>query len=398
MPTINVDLKIMSIDQFRQPFIDRFSESTLPIRAFYAPGRVNLIGDHTDYSGGLVFPCAIDSGTTMLIRKRSDSKVKLSSMNFELMASLDPSGLNQKYGDNWINYVLGVIDQFRQKGIETTGFECLFSGNIPNGGGLSSSASLEVVTAFALNTLFEAGFEDIELVKMALAAENEFVGVNCGIMDQYAVAMAQQEHAMMLDCNTLHCEQVPLKLDGYQIVIVNSNQRRDLVDSKYNERFEECQQATRDMQAVLDIEQLAEVTPEQLKANIHKFSSETVAKRARHVISEHNRVRRAVTALTNNQLESFGQLMNESHRSMSQDFQASTQIIDQLVDISLGTEGVIGARMTGGGFGGCTVNLVATSKVDHFITSVGERYKESCGLTADFYPIKSDNGMRELAA
>ncbi len=387
----------MSMSPLHQPFIDRFDESESPVRVFYAPGRVNLIGDHTDYCGGLVFPCAIDSGTTMLIRKRQDDKVKLASMNFELMAALAPDELNQKYGDNWINYVLGVIDQFRQRGIETTGFECLFSGNIPNGGGLSSSASLEIVTAFALNQLFDANFSDIELVKMALAAENDFVGVNCGIMDQYAIAMAKKEHAMMLDCNTLDCEQVPLKLDGYQIVIVNSNQRRDLVDSKYNERFEECQQATRDMQKQLDIKQLAEVTPEQLDANLHNFSSEKVAKRAKHVISEHNRVRQAVTALTNNELEAFGQLMNESHQSMSQHFQASTDIIDKLIEISLASDGVIGARMTGGGFGGCTVNLVAESQVDHFIDSVGKRYKEVCGLTADFYPIQSDNGMRELS-
>jgi len=202
----------MSMSPLHQPFIDRFDESESPVRVFYAPGRVNLIGDHTDYCGGLVFPCAIDSGTTMLIRKRQDDKVKLASMNFELMAALAPDELNQKYGDNWINYVLGVIDQFRQRGIETTGFECLFSGNIPNGGGLSSSASLEIVTAFALNQLFDANFSDIELVKMALAAENDFVGVNCGIMDQYAIAMAKKEHAMMLDCNTLDTSSSSQKL------------------------------------------------------------------------------------------------------------------------------------------------------------------------------------------
>lgn len=386
----------MNIGQLQQPFIDRFAESANPIRVFYAPGRVNLIGDHTDYSGGLVFPCAINSGTTMLIRKRDDNKVKLASMNFELMASLQPDELNQKYGDNWINYVLGVIDEFRQRDVETTGFECLFSGNIPNGGGLSSSASLEVVTAFALNQLYDASFSDIELVKMSLAAENDFVGLNCGIMDQYAIAMAKKDHAMMLDCNTLECQQVPLKMDGYKIVIVNSNQRRDLVDSKYNERFEECQQATRDMQKHLEIKQLAEVTPAQLATHMDRFSSEDIADRANHVISEHNRVRRAVTALTNNELEAFGQLMNQSHQSMSQHFKASTEIIDKLIEISLDTDGVIGARMTGGGFGGCTVNLVAESQVEHFIDLVGKRYKEACGLTADFYPTQSDNGMREL--
>lgn len=377
-------------------FIDRFSESANPIRVFYAPGRVNLIGDHTDYCGGLVFPCAIDRGTTLLIRPRDDNKVKLASMNFELMASLSPDELSQKYGDHWINYVLGVIDQFRQQGFETTGFECLFSGNIPNGGGLSSSASLEVVTAFALNQLFNAHFSHVELVKIALAAENEFVGVNCGIMDQYAIAMAKKGHAMMLDCNTLACEQVPLVMDGYSIVIVNSNQRRDLVDSKYNERFDECQNATNDIKHHLNITQLAEVTPLQLIESMHLFSNETVAKRAKHVISEHHRVRQAVIALNANDMHSFGELMIASHQSMSNDFEASTPIIDQLVAIALDTPSVIGARMTGGGFGGCTVNIVVNSKLDHFIESVGERYKKASGLTADFYPTHSDNGMREL--
>jgi galactokinase len=334
----------------------------------------------------------------MLIRKRSDNIVKLASMNFELVASLSPDERDNKYGDNWINYVLGVISQFRQKGVETTGFECLFSGDIPNGGGLSSSASLEVVTAFALNKMYDGGFDDVQLVKMALAAENEFVGVNCGIMDQYAIAMAQKDHAMMLDCNTLECEQTPLELDGYTIVIVNSNQRRDLVDSKYNERFEECQAATSEIQQHLNVKQLAEVSTGQLNDHLHVFSKDAIAKRAKHVVSEHNRVRQAVTALKSNDLETFGQLMVESHRSMSEDFQASTDIIDKLIEISLDTPGVIGARMTGGGFGGCTVTLVADSQVNYFIESVGTRYRESCGLTADFYPTNSDNGMREITA
>lgn len=386
----------MNTHPLHSQFIDRFDENNKPIQGFYAPGRVNLIGDHTDHCGGLVFPCAIDRGTTMLVRRRDDDLVKLASMNFELMASLSPDELGQKYGDNWINYVLGVIDQFKKRGINTYGFECLFSGNIPNGGGLSSSASLEVVTAFALNQLFDANFSDIELVKIALAAENEFVGVNCGIMDQYAIAMAQKDHAMMLDCNTLECEQTPLDMNGYRIVIVNSNQRRDLVDSKYNERFEECQIATNEMKNQLNIKQLAEITPEELADNINSFSSETIAKRAKHVVSEHNRVKQAVSALKANDMVLFGQLMVESHNSMSKDFEASTDIIDQLIQISLDTEGVIGARMTGGGFGGCTVNIVAEDSVDHFIETVGKGYRAACGLTADFYPTQSDNGMREL--
>ena len=377
-------------------FIDRYGQSNKSIQGFYAPGRVNLIGDHTDYCGGLVFPCAIDKGTTMLVRRRDDNLVKLASMNNEFKASLSPEELGQKHGDNWINYVLGVIDQFKQCGTETFGFECLYSGDIPNGGGLSSSASLEVVTAYALNNLFDTNFSDIQLVKIALAAENEFVGVNCGIMDQYATAMAQKDHAMMLDCNTLECEQTPLDLADNQIVIINSNQKRSLVGSKYNERFAECQTATNDMQKLLNIKTLAEITPEQLASNMNSFSNETIAKRAKHVVNEHYRVQQAVTALKANDLNFFGKLMNESHDSMSNDFEASTTIIDQLVQISLECEGVIGARMTGGGFGGCTVNIVAEDAVDHFIESVGKRYSQLCGLTADFYPTYSDDGMREL--
>jgi len=338
---------MMKLHQLHSEFLERYNDSRQQTRVFYAPGRVNLIGDHTDYSGGLVFPCAIDKGTTMLIRRRNDNLVKLASTNLEYTASLSPNEFGQKQGDHWVNYALGVIDQFHQKGFETQGFECLFSGNIPNGGGLSSSASLEVVTAFGLNKVFEANFSDIELVKIALAAENDFVNVKCGIMDQYATAMAQKNYAMMLDCNTLECEQIPLDLVSYRIVIINSNQKRGLVDSKYNERFQECKIATNDMQKKLNIKQLVEVTPEQFADNVDHFSNETIAKRAKHVINEHHRVKLAVAALN-------------------------------------------------GGFGGCTVNIVAENTVNQFIETVGEKYKKDCGLNADFYPIQSDNGMREI--
>jgi len=229
--------------ELARQFIDRYGPSEKPLRVFYAPGRVNLIGDHTDYSGGLVFPCAINYGTTLVIRESEKAAVQLASTNFDLFAVLSKDQTGQKYGDHWINYPLGVLQQFEKAGVSLGGIECLFSGNVPNGAGLSSSASVSVATAYALNSIFSCGLDNLTLVQMAQGAENDFVGVQCGIMDQYAVTMGQQDYAMMLDCQTLECEQVPLVLDQSTIVLINSNQRRELSESKYNERVSETQEA-----------------------------------------------------------------------------------------------------------------------------------------------------------
>lgn len=378
-------------------FIERYGASNQPVRTFFAPGRVNLIGDHTDYNGGLVFPCAIEYGTTLMIRPTESLSYQLASTNFDLIAVLSADQANRKYGDHWINYPLGVLQQFVARAPLDGGFECLYSGNVPNGGGLSSSAAIEVVTAFAINSLFDRKLDLLELVKMSQRAENDFVGVQCGIMDQYAVAFAERDHAMQLDCQTLDCEQIPLTLGDYRIVLINTNQRRELSESKFNERVTETQQALEILAPVSGASQLAHVTPEQLAEHRQRFEQQPeLLKRATHVVSEQQRVRLAVEALRNNDLARFGELMFESHASLRDDYEVSSDALNTLVELAAGTQGVLGARLTGAGFGGCTVNLVHEQQLQHFEQSIGDAYQQRTGLSADFYQITPSQGVREL--
>ncbi len=387
----------MDNSELSRQFSERYGESQSPARVFYAPGRVNLIGDHTDYNGGLVFPCAINFGTTLLIRPSQKRAIQLASTNFDLVAVLSKDQANQKYGDHWINYPLGVVQQFDKAGIDLGGFECLFSGNVPNGAGLSSSASVSVVTAFALNEIFNCGLDPLTLVRMAQSAENDFVGVQCGVMDQYAVTMGQCDHAMMLDCETLACEQVPLVLDDHAIVLINSNQRRELSESKYNERVSETQLALEKLSKVTDVTTLAQLTPRKLSDNrLVLADSDTAYRRARHVVSEHDRVQRAVAALRNNDLHAFGALMYESHQSLRDDYDVSSEPLDALVDIARETKGVLGARLTGAGFGGCTVNLVEKNQVQLLLDRVETHYQQLTGLSANSYQITPSEGVREM--
>lgn len=387
----------MNIDfeELQKKFIENYGESDQPIQRFFAPGRVNLLGEHTDYNGGLVFPCAIEFGTALLIRRRKDQLVKLSSLNFSFAASLLSNELRQKHGDQWVNYPLGVIDQFRQIDIKIDGVEMMYLGDIPNGAGLSSSASLEVVTAFAFNQLFDLRFEKVRLAKLAQAAENQFVGVNCGIMDQYASAMGQPHKAMKLDCQTLDCEQVPVELGEYSLVIANSNQRRELGETGYNERFAQSREVLSLLQRVYSIESLAQLNMEQLdkeKSNLPNL----LYRRAKHVVTENSRVEKAVEELRGDNLQAFAQLMNESHTSMRDDYEVSSSCIDVLVESAQTHQGVLGARLTGGGFGGCTINLVRTDLIDDFRQSVAENYQKKTGLCVDFYPVKLEQGVHEV--
>ena len=383
-------------------FLQKYGASDEPVRTFFAPGRVNLIGDHTDYNGGLVFPCAIDQGNTMLIRATHDNTFKLASTNFDLIAVLSKDQTHQKYGDQWINYPLGVMQQFTNDGINLQGFECLYSGNVPNAAGLSSSASIEVVTAFALNALFNLDYDLLSLVKLSQRAENEFVGVQCGIMDQFAVAMGQADHAMKLDCETLDCEQVPLPAGDHDIVLVNTNQRRELSESHYNQRVRETREALAMLKEALGDEgehytQLCEVSVSQLETHKAIFDQHAVIyQRARHVTSEHQRVFDAVAALRANDMHAFGQLMYQSHASLRDDYAVSSKPLDSLVTIAMSIEGVLGARLTGAGFGGCTVNLVHRSATEHFKAATAARYQDDTGLSADFYVIRPSPGVREI--
>ncbi|MCL4129742.1 UNVERIFIED_CONTAM: hypothetical protein GTU68_055742 [Idotea baltica] len=375
------------------------SSSANKVHRYFAPGRVNLIGDHTDYTGGFAFPCGIDSGSMLLIRRTQDNQFRFASTNFDMLAQLSKDQINKTYGDNWINYPLGVVDQFVKRGFDIDGIDCLFSGNVPNGAGLSSSASIEVVTAFAINDIFECGLSLMELVKMSQAAENDFVGMQCGIMDQFAVAMAQDNHAILLNCETLEHRQIPLALNDYAIVLANTNQRRELNESAYNERVAECARALTLLQQKFPINALGELKEADLEQHKSLFDQDNIAYlRAKHVSSENARVHAAVPALEQGDMMKFGKLMNQSHDSLRDCFHVSSEPLDHLVSAAREHPGVLGSRLTGAGFGGCTVNLLAKEVCDQFKKSVGETYQEKTGLTADFYTISPGAGVRAINA
>ncbi|MFK8080558.1 MAG: galactokinase [Granulosicoccus sp.] len=393
MTLANTDDTSRLVERFNQ----KFGRNEQPVHAFFAPGRVNLIGDHTDVTGGLVFPCGITQGTSLIIRRTGNHQYRFASTNFDLMAQLEQDEINQTYGDNWINYPLGVLDQFAQRDVILDGFDCLYSGNVPNGAGLSSSASVEVVTAFALNQLMNTRMSLLELVKMSQAAENDFVGMQCGIMDQFAVAMAQKDHAMQLNCATLEYRQVPMKLDGVSIVVTNTNQRRELNESAYNQRVAECARAQELLEPVLQIAALGQLLPEQLDRHEALFINDPIPlKRARHVCMENARVRAAVPALEAGNIAEFGRLMNDSHDSLRDLFEVSSDPLNQLVRLAREQPTVLGSRLTGAGFGGCTVSLVPTPDVPTFEQFVGIGYTQATGLTANFYVMNAGAGVREL--
>ncbi len=396
----------MSIEQLNgfnterllERFHEKFGTHQNRVEQFFAPGRVNLIGDHTDYTGGFVFPCGIDSGSLLLIRRTQDNQFRLASTNFDMLAQLSKDQINKTYGDNWINYPLGVVDQFRQRGFDIDGIDCLYSGNVPNGAGLSSSASIEVVTAFAINEIFSCGLSLLELVKMAQAAENDFVGMQCGIMDQFAVAMAQENHAILLNCASLEHRQIPLSMKEHAIVLANTNQRRELNESAYNDRVAECERALELLKSRLPISTLGELSVDALELHKQLFERDTIAyRRAAHIASENERVKSAVPALEQGQMTDFGMLMNASHDSLRDLFDVSSEPLDHLVDAARAQPGVVGSRLTGAGFGGCTVNLVSKADKDAFVTNVGKTYQQKTGLTADFYDIAPGGGVRAVA-
>ena len=368
-------------------------------RVFFAPGRVNLIGEHTDYNGGHVFPCALTIGTYAAVRLREDNKLRFYSMNFEELGVIE-SSLDELKPDeeaDWTNYPKGVMWAFREKGYEIPkGMDILLNGNIPNGSGLSSSASVEVLTGFILKELFGINVTNQDLALIGQFSENEFNGVNCGIMDQFAIAMGKKDHAIFLDTATLDYEYAPISLEGAKIVISCSNKKRGLGDSKYNERREECETALKEIQACAGINTLGDLTEElfeQAKSSIH---DEDRKKRARHAVLENQRTIKAVEALKNNDLALFGKLMNESHVSLRDDYEVTGVELDTLVEAAWEVEGVIGSRMTGAGFGGCTVSIVKDEAVDKFIVQVGRKYKETIGYDADFYVVEIGSGPCEM--
>jgi len=389
----------LDVARLRERFLERFGRTDVEPEVFFAPGRVNLIGEYTDFTGGLVFPCGVDRGTMLIARRSHDSRYRLTSTNFDLTAELAQDEIDRTYGDNWINYPLGVFDRFRRGGVELDGVDCLFAGNIPNGAGLSSSASIEIVTAFAVNELFGAGRSLLELVQLAQAAENEFVGMQCGIMDQFAVAFAREDHAMQLDCGSLDHRQVPLALGDHAILVSNTNQRRELNESAYNDRVAECARALAALRERLPISTLGQLTPEHFADHADALEDDPVAaRRARHIADENARVRAAVPALESGDLAAFGQLMNASHESLRELFEVSSDPLDHLVRLAREQPGVLGSRLTGAGFGGCTVTLLPSAGIPAFERAVGKAYRDATGLTADFYVISPGSGVGRIGA
>jgi galactokinase len=384
----------MDITTLKKDFVNHYGASAVKALLYFAPGRVNLIGEHTDYNGGFVFPCALNFGTYLGIRKSKDNRIKLASLNFEYKAAVDIQDISKKHEGQWVNYPLGVLNEFKKLGIPLTGLEMLFYGNVPNRAGLSSSASIEIVTAMAINELFNAGLDGVDLAKLGQRAENQFVGVNCGIMDQFASAMGKKDSAIFLDCNTLKYQIVPLKLKGYRLLISNTNKNRGLAGSKYNERREECDKAVAYISHAKKISVLGEIPEAEFFLIDQQIPDETVRKRAKHVVTEIKRTQDAVQELNAGNLEQFGKLMNGSHDSLRDDYEVTGIELDTLVEEARKIPGVIGSRMTGAGFGGCTVSLVEEKQIDNFIKNVGDHYKAKTGMTADFYVAEIGDGAR----
>ncbi|MDF2959123.1 MAG: GalK [Paenibacillus sp.] len=379
-------------------FTERYgSDGAGPIHVFHAPGRVNLIGEHTDYNGGYVFPAALTFGTTMLIRKRGDEQIGFASTNFALHKHISIHNIAFDSADDWINYPKGIIAKIQEQGLSVSGYDILYSGAIPNGSGLSSSASIEVVTAFGLLTLEGHPVDKVKIALLSQKAENEFMGVNCGIMDQFAVAMGKQDHAILLMCDTLEYKHVPFQSGEYKLVIGNTNKKRGLVDSAYNERRAQCEQAVKDLQARFpELTLLGQLSLEQFNGARHLIPDETVRKRAQHVVEEIDRVLQSMKVLEQDDLAAFGQLMIGSHNSLRDLYEVTCLELDVMVEEALKIPGVLGSRMTGAGFGGCTVSLVHQDSVAGFIERVGGAYKERTGLTADFYVCDIGDGVKEL--
>ena len=366
---------------------------------FFSPGRVNLIGEHTDYNGGHVFPCALSFGTYGVVSKRNDKKVRMYSLNFEEIGivefDLDSIKYDKKH--DWVNYPKGVVKVIQDKGNNIEhGLDILVYGNIPNGAGLSSSASLELLMAVILNDTFNLNIDMVDMVKYSQEAENKFIGVNCGIMDQFAIGMGQDKCAILLDCNTLKYRYSEINMEGCSIVIGNTNKRRGLADSKYNERRSECERALSNLQTKLDIKSLGELSEEEFETNKELIENEIDRKRAKHAVYENQRTIKAVAALKENNIELFGQLMNETHVSLRDDYEVSCKETDILAELAWANEGVLGARITGGGFGGCTVNIVKNDCVDKFIENVGAAYREKVGHDAEIYVAEVGDGASVL--
>lgn len=366
---------------------------------YFAPGRVNLIGEHVDYNGGNVFPCAIDVGTTAIVGLRDDREVHVYSQNFEnrgvITFSLDH--LERTKDEGWSVYIKGIFQILKNNKHEISqGMNILYYGTIPNGAGLSSSASIEIVTAYLLNDLFNLGLDRVKLALYSQACENQYVGVNTGIMDQFIIAVGKKDHAILLNTETLDYEDVPFVLKGYKLVVTNTNVHRNLAGSKYNERRAECEAALKIAQQHYDVTHLAQLSLHQLKSMEIAFHDTTIYKRALHVVSECQRTNDAVAALRRNDLKTMGELMNQSHESLRDDYEVSCPELDKIVEVSWGIPGVLGSRMTGAGFGGCTISIVDEKKIELYQAHVSSQYELAFGFQPSFYSVNVGNGVMKI--
>ena len=375
-------------------------DTTLTPRTFFAPGRINLIGEHTDYNGGHVFPAAISYGTYALARKRDDQTLRFYSINFPEIGIIECnlSDLTFNEADNWANYPKGMLLYIIEAGHEIRqGADILFYGNIPNGAGLSSSASIELATGVLLNGLFNLKLERIPMIQLGQKVENEYIGVNSGIMDQFAIGMGKKDHALLLNCQTLEYKYAPIVLDNHVIIIMNTNKQRTLAGSKYNERRSQCELALKQLQQKLSITSLGELTPAEFEENKQLISDVIHQKRAKHAVYENARTLEALEKLQQGDLDGFGRLMNESHLSLRDDYEVTGMELDTLVQAAWNHEGVIGARMTGAGFGGCAIAVVEKDHVDSFKKNINAIYREKVGYEATFYTAAIGDGAKEIS-
>lgn len=377
-------------------FKDQFNQA--PEKTFFAPGRINLIGEHTDYNGGHVFPAAISLGTYAAVSKNADKKLHLYSVNYPEIGEIviDLTDLNYKESDSWTNYVKGMFHEIFGDQDIPFGLNILVHGDLPSASGLSSSASMEMLVGVIINSMYDLKINQLDLVKMGQRVENNYIGVNSGIMDQFAVGMGQKDHAIFLDANTLDYQLFPLNLGDHSIVIMNTKKPRNLIEGKYNERRAECEQALHLLQEHIKINALGELTPAIFDQYTFAINDETLIKRARHAVSENERTIKAQQAMINSDLDEFGRLMNASHVSLEFDYEVTGIELDTLVHTTWNVPGVLGARMTGAGFGGCAIALVENDAIDNLINEVSAKYQTMTDFTPEFYVTKIGSGPTEI--
>lgn len=381
-------------DQIPQLFQQKYGKPHAT--SYFAPGRVNLIGEHIDYNGGLVMPCAITEGTWLLLAPNNDGVIRFASANFDQYAEIPLQANYEKRGKEWFNYPLGVINELQNEDWQCSGLDLLYFGDIPIGAGLSSSASIEVLTAYALNDFFQLGLDKLSIVQLCKRVENDFIGLNSGIMDQFAVTFGEQGKAILLNCDTLKHKMIACDLGDYSLAIVNTNKHRELADSKYNERVEECQQALTALRQEININYLCDLNAEKFALHNHLIKDETVLKRATHVVKENDRVQVAAKALTESNLIEFGRLMYASHQSLKDLYEVSGEELNTIVDFCTNYTDVIGARMTGAGFGGCAIALLKKGSEIDFAKQLSEVYFNKIGYHATIYVQEIGNGPKRI--